>query len=49
MEMAEEQHRRSPTLTVAQLFARVFEQNPVLAARAHARPSASTPNYEYPQ
>jgi hypothetical protein len=46
MEMAEKQHRLSPTLTIAQLFARVFEQNPVLAARAHQRPSASTPNYE---
>ena len=42
--MAEELHRRSPTLTVAQAFARVFEDqaNAELAAKAHRRPTATT-------
>jgi hypothetical protein len=44
-EMAEEQRRRSPTLTVAQAFARVFEK---LAARAHKRPAATT-SYAFPR
>ena len=46
-EMAEEQRKRSPTLTVAQCFARVFEDpaNAQLAAKAHRRP---TPVTSYP-
>jgi hypothetical protein len=40
--MADEQRRRSPELTVAQAFARVFEANPELAARAARRPTASS-------
>jgi hypothetical protein len=39
--LAEEQRRRSPTLTDAQAFARAFEANPELAAKAHRRPSAA--------
>jgi hypothetical protein len=41
-EMAEDQRRRAPTLTPAQAFARVFEENPELAAKAHRRPEATT-------
>jgi hypothetical protein len=42
--MAEELRRRSPTLTVAQAFARTFEdpENRELAARSHRRPTATT-------
>jgi hypothetical protein len=49
-EMAEEQRKRSPTLTVAQAFARVFEDpaNKSLAAAAHRRPSATT-SYAMPR
>jgi hypothetical protein len=48
--MAEELHRRSPTLTTAQAFARVFEDqaNAELAAKAHRRPSAAT-SYAFPR
>jgi hypothetical protein len=44
MEMAEKQHRLSPTLTIAQLFARVFADpaNSKLAAAAHRRPNSSS-------
>ncbi len=50
VEMAEEQRRRAPTLTVAQAFARVFADpaNAKLAAAAHRRPAPTT-NYEFPQ
>ena len=48
--MAEEQRRRSPELSDAQAFARVFEDpaNVELAAKAHRRPSATT-SYEFPR
>ena len=48
--LAEEQRRRSPGLSSAQAFARVFEnpENVSLAARAHRRPSATT-SYEFPR
>jgi hypothetical protein len=43
-EMANEMRAKSPTLTVAQCFARIFTdtKNAELAARAHRRPSATT-------
>jgi hypothetical protein len=49
-EMAEDLHHRSPTLTVSQAFARVFEDqaNSELAARAHRRPMATT-SYAFPR
>jgi len=49
VDMAEEQRRRTPTLTAAQAFARVFEDpdNATLAAKAHRRPSPTT-SYAFP-
>jgi hypothetical protein len=43
-EMANAMRAKSPTLTVAQCFARVFEDtaNAELAAKAHRRPQATT-------
>ena len=50
VDLAAEQVRRSPTLTDAQAFARVFEDpaNATLANAAHRRPSATT-SYEFPR
>jgi hypothetical protein len=45
--LAEEQRRRSPELSVHQAFARVFEANPEIAARAHRRPTPTT-SYAFP-
>jgi hypothetical protein len=47
--MADEQQRRSPELTPAQAFSRVFQDpnNASLAARAHRRPQATT-SYQFP-
>jgi hypothetical protein len=42
MKMAEEQRAKAPWLSVAQLFARVMEQNPELASRAFRRSSVDT-------
>jgi hypothetical protein len=48
-EMAEAQREKAPWLSAAQCFARVFEQNPELAAKAHRRPQASASNsYPFP-
>ena len=47
-DLAAEQRRRSPTLTDAQAFARAFEANPKLAAKAHRRPTPTT-NYAFPR
>jgi hypothetical protein len=47
VDLAEEQRRRSPELSSSQAFARVFEANPELAARAARRPVATT-SYAYP-
>jgi hypothetical protein len=48
MALANKQRRLSPTLTVQQAFASVFENpdNKELAARAHRRPNASSPSYD---
>ena len=48
-EMAAEQVKRSPTLTIDQAFARVFEDpaNSELAAKAHRRPTPTT-SYPFP-
>jgi hypothetical protein len=46
MAMARRQQETSPELSVQQLFARVMEQNPDLAAKAHRRPTASSPSYD---
>jgi hypothetical protein len=47
--LAEQQRQRSPTLTPAQAFERVFtdQANAELAARAHRRPAMTT-NYSFP-
>ena len=47
--MAEAQRQRAPTLTIAQAFARVFEDpaNAELAAKAHRRPTPTTA-YAFP-
>jgi hypothetical protein len=42
MALAEKQRALAPWLSAAQAFARVFEQNPELAGRAHRRPTASS-------
>ena len=46
--LAAEQRRRAPTLSDAQAFARAFDENPELAAKAHRRPTATT-NYAFPR
>ena len=46
--LAEEQRRRSPELSVAQAFARAFEANPELAAKAHRRPQPTT-SFAFPR
>jgi hypothetical protein len=48
-DMAEAQRARAPTLTIAQAFARVFEDpaNADLAAKAHRRPTPTTA-YAFP-
>ena len=50
VDMAAEQRRRSPELSDAQAFSRVFEDpaNATLAAKAHRRPSPTT-NYPFPR
>jgi hypothetical protein len=45
--MADELRRRTPELSPSQAFARTFEANPDLAARAHKRPTATT-DYAFP-
>lgn len=47
MAMAQEMRSRAPAMSVASAFARVFEQNPALAAKAHRRPSASSVDTDY--
>ena len=46
--LAERQRSRSPDLTKEQAFARVFRDNPELAARAHRRPAATT-HFPFPR
>jgi len=48
MDMAAEQRQRAPWLSASQAFARVFEANAELAAKAHRRPSPAT-NYAFPR
>ena len=45
--MAEDQRQRAPWMSAAQAFARAFEANPELAAKAHRRPMATT-SYAFP-
>jgi hypothetical protein len=46
MALARRQHETSPNLSVQQLLARVMDQNPDLAAKAHRRPTASSVSYD---
>jgi len=47
-DLAAEQRRRAPTLSDAQAFARAFEANPELAAKAHRRPTPTT-SFAFPR
>jgi len=47
-ELAQAQLERAPWLSTSQAFARAFDANPELAARAHQRPAPTT-NYAFPK
>jgi hypothetical protein len=46
--LADDERRRSPNLSSAQAFARVFRDHPELAEMAHRRPAPTT-SYPFPR